>query len=162
MAEDTQTPEIRQKKGNLRALILGLVGAALCGGGAFYTVYSGHLFKAENDDTADKASQSVADLPEIAFVQLAPLLVTLSQGQQIQQLRFEGYLEVNPEHAEEVDALMPRIMDVLNGYLRAIEAHDITEPAAMLRIRGQMLRRIQIVTGEGRVRDLLITTFLVT
>jgi flagellar FliL protein len=30
----------------------------------------------------------------------------------------------------------------------------------MARLRAQMLRRIQVVTGEGRVRDLLITEFV--
>jgi len=29
-----------------------------------------------------------------------------------------------------------------------------------VRIRAHLLRRIQIVTGEGRVRDLLVTEFV--
>ena len=56
--------------------------------------------------------------------------------------------------------LAPRILDVLNSYLRAIETASIEDPQAMARLRAQMLRRIQIVTGEGRVRDLLITEFV--
>jgi flagellar FliL protein len=55
---------------------------------------------------------------------------------------------------------MPRILDVLNGYLRAIDIAQLEDPSALLRIRAHMLRRIQIVTGEGRVRDLLITEFV--
>ena len=50
---------------------------------------------------------------------------------------------------------MPRILDVLNSYLRAVELADLEDPSAMVRLRAQMLRRVQIVTGEGRVRDLL-------
>ena len=30
----------------------------------------------------------------------------------------------------------------------------------LVRLRAQMLRRVQMVTGEGRVRDLLITEFV--
>ena len=37
---------------------------------------------------------------------------------------------------------------------------DIEDPAALARLRAQMLRRIQVVTGEGQVRDLLITEFV--
>ncbi|MFL9503735.1 flagellar basal body-associated FliL family protein [Rhodopseudomonas palustris] len=37
---------------------------------------------------------------------------------------------------------------------------EIEDPSAMARLRAQMLRRVQIVTGEGRVRDLLITEFV--
>jgi flagellar FliL protein len=56
--------------------------------------------------------------------------------------------------------LMPRILDVLNTYLRAVDVRDLEQPAAIARLRAQMLRRIQVVTGEGRVRDLLITEFI--
>jgi flagellar FliL protein len=30
----------------------------------------------------------------------------------------------------------------------------------MLRMRAQMLRRVQVVTGEGLVRDLLVSEFI--
>jgi flagellar FliL protein len=49
---------------------------------------------------------------------------------------------------------------VLNGYLRAVETSDLENPAALVRLKAQMLRRIQIVTGEGRVRDLLVSEFV--
>jgi len=52
------------------------------------------------------------------------------------------------------------ILDVLNTYLRAVELRDVENPAAMTRLRAQMLRRVNIVTGEGRVNDLLITEFV--
>jgi flagellar FliL protein len=56
--------------------------------------------------------------------------------------------------------LLPRIADVLNGYMRAIDVTQLEDPAALVRMRAQLLRRIQIVTGEGRVRDLLVTEFV--
>jgi flagellar FliL protein len=67
---------------------------------------------------------------------------------------------VAPEDAATVAALMPRVLDVLNTYLRAVQARDIEDPAALARLRAQMLRRIQVVTGDGQVRDLLITEFV--
>jgi flagellar FliL protein len=48
----------------------------------------------------------------------------------------------------------------MNGYLRAIDPAELDEPATLLRIRAQLLRRIQLVTGDGRVRDLLVTEFV--
>jgi flagellar protein FliL len=69
-------------------------------------------------------------------------------------------LEVSGPHSAEVTLLKPRILDVLNSYLRAVEVAELEDPSALVRIRAQMLRRIQIVTGEGRVRDLLITEFV--
>ena len=87
-------------------------------------------------------------------------MISLPPGASARHLRFAGQLEVTPEHAAEVSGLMPRVLDVLNTYLRAVEVRDLEEPAALARLRAQMLRRIQVVTGEGRVRDLLIAEFV--
>ena len=65
-----------------------------------------------------------------------------------------------PGKAEAVVAVMPRILDVLNTYLRAVEVSDLEEPASAARLRAQMLRRVQVVTGEGLVKDLLVTEFV--
>jgi flagellar FliL protein len=75
-------------------------------------------------------------------------------------LRFTSQLEVAGNHSEEVTLLLPRIMDVMNSHLRAIEVAALEDPAGLVRMRAQMLRRIQMVTGEGRVRDLLVTEFV--
>ena len=53
-------------------------------------------------------------------------------------------------------------MDVLNSYLRAVAVSDLEDPSALVSLRAQMLRRIQLVTGEGRVRDLLIMEFVLS
>jgi flagellar FliL protein len=55
---------------------------------------------------------------------------------------------------------MPRVLDVLNSYLRAVEVAELEDPAALVTLRAQMLRRIQLVTGPDRVRDVLITEFV--
>ena len=55
---------------------------------------------------------------------------------------------------------MPRILDMLNGYLRAVAVNELERPAALVRIRSHLLRRVQIITGEGRIRDFLITEFV--
>ena len=49
---------------------------------------------------------------------------------------------------------------VMNSYLRALDTAALEDPAGLVRMRAQMLRRIQMVTGDGRVRDLLITEFV--
>jgi len=157
--------EATSSKGSKLPLIGGLVLAVLLGGGGFYAMKSGLVLG--HKDTEDTHSthadaDAAEEMPQVAFVPIQPLLVTVNGVQPPQQLRFEGHLEVAPAHAGEVTAMMPRIMDVMNSYLRAVELSDLRDPAALLRIRVQMLRRIQVVTGEGRVRDLLVTTFLIS
>lgn len=94
------------------------------------------------------------------FVPMQPIIVSLGQRGNSQHLRFSAQLEVAPGQAANVTNLMPRITDVINIYLRALDPPELEEPSALLRLRGQMLRRIQIVTGPGMVNDLLIMEFV--
>lgn len=156
MADADLPQDAAPKKRGKLPLILGLVGALGLGAGGFYATWSGMLFAPD----PGPAVATVADLPDVAFVPIEPLVISLGPAANSNHLRFTAQLEVNSAHTGEVSHLLPRILDVLNGYLRAVEIADLENPAALVRLRAQMLRRIQIVTGEGRVRDLLVTEFV--
>ncbi|OSP56805.1 flagellar basal body-associated protein FliL [Pseudoruegeria sp. SK021] len=159
MADDETPPS---KKSRL-PLILGAVMALVLGGGGFFAVYTGLVLGVSPvSDHAEAAVSHPDALEPVAFVPIAPLMVSVSRSTPEQFLRFEGTLEVDPAYAADVEVMMPRIMDVMNSYLRAVEVRDLRDPSALLVLRAQLLRRVQIVTGEGRVRDLLVTTFLVS
>lgn len=157
--ETDETEETPKKKGGKLFLIIGLVLLLAGGGGGFFAVYSGMILGHE-PDTAEAAPEPRGAGPDVAFVPLDPLVVTLGQNGRNSYLRFTAELEVERRFESEVSHLRPRVLDVLNGYLRAVQAQDIEAPAALARLRSQMLHRVQIVTGEGRVRDLLVTEFV--
>lgn len=98
---------------------------------------------------------------DIAYVTIPPLVLSLGPGMAGRHLRFAADLEVRRADAGEVALVMPRIRDVLNGYLRAVEPERLEQPAMLMTLRAQMLRRVQIVAGEGRVRDLLVSEFVI-
>lgn len=154
----TSTP---QKKSRM-PLILGVVLAILGGAGGFFVVKMGLIggHAAEKTPIDDMHADLLAPMPPAAFLALDPLVVNMPNQSGHQLLRFTAQLEVPPEHLIEVEAIKPRIVDVLNGYLRAVEISDLEDPSVLLRLRAQMLRRVQVVTGEGRVRDLLIMEFV--
>jgi len=143
-------------------LVIGIVAAMVLGAGGFFAAYTGMIGGISAPDTTqiDQNSSTVPSIKGIAFIPLDPLVVSLGFGATNRHLRFGAQLEVSAEHLEEVTLLSPRVLNVLNGYLRAVEARDIENPSSMGRLRAQMLRRVQVVTGEGRVRDLLITEFV--
>jgi flagellar FliL protein len=140
-----------------RALGLGV--ALAVGGGGFYAVRSGLFDPSAFWGAGASAEASAAD---VAFIAIEPIVVTLPPGRSAKLLRFSGHLEVVPEYETEVGVLMPRVRDVLNTYLRAVDVADLEQPAALMRLRSQMLRRVQVVVGDGRVRDLLVIEFLLT
>lgn len=158
MAETEQPQDAVAKKKSKLPLILGLVLFLGLGGGGFYAVYSG-LILGQASASGQLGAQST-DQHQIAFVPLDPVTITLGEVAQNIHLKFAAQLEVDAAREDEVALLRPRILDVLNGYLRAVEVEELSDPHALVRLRSQMLRRIQIVTGEGRVRDLLVTEFV--
>ena len=77
-----------------------------------------------------------------------------------EHLKITLVIEVGPGREAEVEAVKPRVIDILNGFLRAVDEREFHLPRSMERLRAQMLRRVQLVTPEGAVRDLLIQEFV--
>lgn len=163
MTAEADPEDEAPKKASKLPLILGLVLALVGGGGGFFVVSSGLIggtSETAEEEVADEKVEDEEPAYSVAFVPLDPLLVSLPRSGTNSVLRFSAQLEVLPENQEEVAALTPRFIDVLNGYLRAVTIEELADPAVLGRLRSQMLRRIQTVAGEGKVRDLLIMEFI--
>lgn len=159
MTDDMNTQRLEApNKGGKKGLIIGLLLAIIGGAGSFYTVYNG-LILGTDTDFAKAEKPNTEPLPPISFVPLDPLTITVGPGG-TRQLKFRAELEVDPQRSDDVVTLMPRILDMLNGYLRAVDIEVLQDPIALIQLRAQMLRRVQIVTGNGHVLDLLITEFV--
>lgn len=158
-ADAPQAPGKSRKLRYVLWLFLALAGA----GGGFYAVYAGLIPPPGGDShtgspSSEPGSRTTAP-DDTAFVAIDPVMISLADGSG-EHLRFRAQLEVAPDQVGEVTRIMPRIVDVLNSYLRALENRDLRDPMALTRLRGQMLRRIGIVAGPDRVRDLLIMEFV--
>ncbi|MBO6603360.1 MAG: flagellar basal body-associated FliL family protein [Roseicyclus sp.] len=161
-AADPDIDEAPKKRGLMMPLLIGLFLAAAAGGGGFWAVTQGPLAGMfSHSETDDEEAHDAAEYTPVAFVPLETLIVSLGSEAAGQHLIVSAELEVDPAYADEVTTLSPRVLDVLNSYLRVIDLRELSEPTSLIRLRAQMLRRVQVVTGDGRVRDLLITQFVV-
>ncbi|WP_254440204.1 flagellar basal body-associated FliL family protein [Ruegeria atlantica] len=158
-AEQAEVPEKSGKKGMIIGVILVVAGAA----GGYFLTTSGLLpfvgKPAMEDVKETDKGKAVKALPQVGFIDLPAVIVSVNAGDS-RHLKFHAQLEVNSEHAADVEKMKPRIMDILNGYLRSVEVSDLEDSLALMRIRGHLLRRIEIVVGEGRVRDVLVMEFV--
>lgn len=164
MADDIAAQDTpKRKKGLLIPLLMGLVLAITGGAGGFWAVTSGPLAPDSTARTTAETAPAEVPLspPAVSFVPLETLVISLGPEETSRHLLFTAELEVDPAHEAEVTHLSPRVLDVLNSYLRVISVAELSDPASLARLRAQMLRRIQIVTGTGRVHDLLVTQFVV-
>lgn len=156
------TAEIAEPVGrSRRPLLLGVLLSVVAGGAVFALLYLGILLPPAGDDDAKADTHTNPfQAAEIAFVPLETLVVSLGPSSEAKHLLVTLQLEVAASYEQDVAFLKPRIADVLNGYLRALEPQTIEAPSSIVRLRGQMLRRVQLVVGDGMVRDLLITEFV--
>lgn len=154
--DSSDAPPPKRGKGGLLAAILAPVAF---GGIGFFLAWSGMIALPLS---SGEEAPPIAPLPgdDAAFVPLERLTVTLGPEAGSRFLRVSATLEVVPGAEAEVARLTPRILDVLTTYLQALRDSDLDRPAAMPRMRAHMLRRIRIVAGPDRVRDLLITEFI--
>ena len=168
--EDAEEEPPKKSKG----MLFGLVGALIFGGGTFFGVFSGMIPlpfgaappppEAHAQDTAnhapkDKHGQDYSELAS-SFIPMREMIISLGPNSNAKHLKLVISVEVDSEAEQQVTALAPRIRDVLNTFLRAVDERDFEVPRAMTRLRGQMLRRVQLVTPPGSVRDLLIQDFV--
>ncbi len=152
---DIATSDSDTKKRSLLPIILGVVGALILGGGGFYAVYSGLVFGPKS------AKPPVASIDmDFAYVPVENLTITLAGTSPPRHLRFSGQIEVPTSSQSEMMRLQPRFLDVINTYFRAIDPQDLLEPAALIRLRAQILRRLKIVAGDAHIQDFLITEFI--
>lgn len=166
MAED-EAPDQPGKRSKM-PMIIGLVLALVGGGGGFFAVTSGLLFGGESSSPTAEAEVEIpgAGLPHVAssanvvFVPVEPLTISLGPNSSARHLVFRAQLEVPTASEATVRTLMPRVVDILNSYLRAVEPRDFEQPGALTRLRAQMLRRVQTVLGPENVRDLLVMEFV--
>lgn len=155
MTDQAEPTEIETKKSKLPVILVVVVTLLLSGGG-FFATYSGIL----SFDSKGASHDAPEDIPAIEFVEIDPIIISLGARANARHLKFSAHLEVPAQYKKDTEMLKPRIVDVLNSYLRAVEVQQLEDPSALTKLKAQMLRRVQIVTGEGRIRDLLISEFV--
>lgn len=162
MANAEITEEVELPKKGKAGMIIALLLALMAGGGGFYAAVSGMLPIGGSEETqgAVEDEKELKPLGDNIYIELDPLVVNIRSSSKYQLLKFSGQLEVKPEHAADIEKIKPRLMDVMNTYLNALEAARFEDPIALIKLRSQILRRLQLISGDGRIEDLLIMEFI--
>ena len=58
-------------------------------------------------------------------------------------------------------ALMPRIVDQFQAYLRELRLDDLKGSAGVLRLKEELLRRVNVAAAPYKVRDVLLKEMIV-
>lgn len=97
------------------------------------------------------------------FYEIPQMQITIQNGSGgFAHVQITFSLEIPEEDmAHDLDENLPRILDQFQGFLRELRPEDLAGSAGAERLRLELLRRVNLVMGEGQVRAVLITQFVI-
>jgi len=159
--------------GKKKLILLIVVPLLLVVGGAAGAYYMGLLDPvlamivgeepAEGEGEGDAAEGEEGIPATVVFYDLPELLVNLNTGSRKQAyLKIRISLEVaNQTDVPKLEALMPRVVDNFQVYLRELRVDDLKGSAGMYRLREEMLTRVNAAVAPAKVNDVLFKEMLV-
>ena len=164
-AENEEGEGEAEKKGGKKKLILiaGLSLLLLIGIGVGATLMLGIFDEPppppEEEVVEEKVELSVGN----TFMEIPDLIVNLnSTGRKAAFLKIKISLEIeNAEDMDEINQVMPRIIDNFQVYLRELRIADLQGSSGLYRLREELLRRVNLAVRPVRVKDILFNEMLV-
>ncbi|MCB1562228.1 MAG: flagellar basal body-associated FliL family protein [Alphaproteobacteria bacterium] len=99
----------------------------------------------------------------IAFLEIPPIIVNLNtEDGTPRYLRLSVQLELeNQDDLHAVEAIMPRVVDQFQTYLRELRVQDLRGSSGMYRIQTELLWRVNRAAAPVEVKDVLFQEFLI-
>jgi flagellar protein FliL len=136
-------------------LLLGGLGA-----GAHFMGVTAMLFGGGHGEKTEQAAQPAK--PAV-FYNMPEMLVNLNTaGKRTSFLKISVSLELeNATDIPRIEAVMPRIVDNFQIYLRELRIEDLRGSAGLYRLREELLSRVNNAAQPARVNDVLFKEMLV-
>ncbi|MFZ5915175.1 MAG: flagellar basal body-associated FliL family protein [Pseudomonadota bacterium] len=162
-AEGAETPEPAKKKfsGKVIVLYIALPLLVLLGGAGAGAYFLG-FFGGEAGEHAD-AGPAAAEPEKTVFYEVPEILVNLnSTGKKETYLKIRISLELeNPETQAAIEPMMPRVIDSFQVFLREMRVEDLSGSAGMVRLKEELLNRINLSIQPYKVIDVLFKEMLI-
>jgi flagellar FliL protein len=116
------------------------------------------------DGPADPALGVIAEGPDgVTFLTLPDMVVNIQAPDgRPTFLKLKLTLETHDAHvAEQLQAEMPRMQDMFQGFLRELRPEDLAGSAGSFQLRAEILRRVNLIAAPGKVDAVLIEEMLV-
>ncbi|MBT6116337.1 MAG: flagellar basal body protein FliL [Rhodospirillaceae bacterium] len=146
-------------KGGSKKKALFVAGAIL----AFVLVGAGAYLGGAMDMLAGGDAPAEAEVHQPLFYDLPDMLVNLNgSGRKLSFLKLNVSLELaKPEDELVMKAMLPRIVDNFQVYLRELRVEDLQGSEGIYRLREELLRRVNMAVHPAQVSDVLFKEMLV-
>ena len=161
MAEDEKadTPEAAKGKGKLLILIIAVI--AIVGGGV-----GGYFFMLA--PKKDKSEHAEAEKKVTAFLDIKDMMIGMSPDMAqptiggARMMKLHVALEIaDAKELPSIQALQPRIEDIFQVYLREMRPVDLQGSAAILRLKEELLHRVNLAVQPKKIDAVLIKEMLI-
>ncbi|HNQ92138.1 MAG TPA: flagellar basal body-associated FliL family protein [Alphaproteobacteria bacterium] len=96
------------------------------------------------------------------FMKVPDLIVNLSSSGQPRYLRLSIQLELNSEEdMKKVEAVLPRVIDQFQTYLRELRVDDLKGSKGIYRLQMELLARVNAAASPVEVKDVLFQEILI-
>ena len=139
-------------------------GAEKKGGGHEKKAEKGGGHGAPADGAADASLGVIAEGPDgVTFFTLPDMVVNIQAPDgRPTYLKLKLTLETRDAHvAEQLQAEMPRMQDMFQGFLRELRPEDLAGSSGTFQLRAEILRRVNLIAAPGKVDAVLIEEMLV-
>jgi len=145
----------------LPAVVLAAIGAGAYFGGVVDMVTGGDEKAAGADGVAVDAEPKEPE--NLVYYDLPEMLVNLSSdGRRTHFLKIKVSLELTQQSdVERIEAILPRIIDNFQVYLRELRIEDMQGSAGLYRLREELLTRVTLAAAPAEVSDVLFREMIV-
>jgi flagellar protein FliL len=161
-AEGEDAKAAPKRKLSLKLILMavgGLVGLGVIGGGGYFFLFSGH----EKAEAA--AAAAGPQVKPVVFLDMPEVLVNLSSSsgsERTQYLKVKVTLELpNETMSQQIQPIMPRVMDAFQTYLRELRATDLDGSAGLYRLKEELTRRVNAAIAPSRINAVLFKEIVV-
>ncbi len=155
---------VKKFLGNKKLLIIAAAGVLMLvlggGAGAYFFLFS--------DSDAQKAQGAAAAFvpptpPQVAFFDVPDILVNIQTPDgSAAYLKLSVALELDSDLEKPgLQVLMPRLVDQFQSYLRELRIDDLKGSEGVVRLKEELLRRVNASAAPYHVRDVLLKEMIV-
>lgn len=138
----------------------GLILLLVLGGGAYFFFFS----SSPAPETKVAGAEALPPTPpNVAFFDVPDIIVNIQGANSAPAyLKLSVSLELDSvEEKAGLQVLMPRVVDQFQGYLRELRMDDLKGSAGVVRLKEELLRRVNASAAPYRVRDVLLKQVIV-
>jgi flagellar FliL protein len=154
-----------KKFGKKKLILIAAIGFVVLAGAGAGVYFSGLLGGGKDKAHAGKDSASSEPAkPVVAhYLDLDEMVITLGGvGRKSSFLKMRLSLELaNPDDEARIKAIMPRIVDNFQVFLRELRIEELQGSQGLYRVKEELLARVNAAASPTKVRDVLFREMLV-